>query len=368
MKISEVISKLEQWAPRALQEGYDNAGLLSGDADEECRGALCCLDITQKVLEEALEQNCNLIIAHHPLVFQSIKSLAGNTLVNRLLVFAIKNNVAVYAFHTNLDNVLSGVNAAFANKMGISPIGRQILYKKSRQVAKLYTYVPKTHHLQVQKALYATGAGQIGLYENCSFSALGTGTFRPMEGSKPFIGSTDGPLETLEEIKLEVIFPVWLKENVLQALHNAHPYETVAYEIVITENTHPETGSGLIGNLEYPLEETEFLSLIKAKFHLSVIKTSPLMNKKVQKVAICGGAGSFLISHAIRQGADVFITSDLKYHDYFEADGKILLMDIGHYESEVATVELMTGYINSKFPNFAVLKTKVITNPVQYFT
>ncbi len=368
MKIFDIINMLENWAPRSLQESYDNAGLLTGDPEAECPAALFCLDITQKVLEEALENHCNLIISHHPLLFKPLKSFAENTFVNRLLIFAIKNNLAIYAIHTNLDNVLTGVNKAFAEKINLSSEGRRILDPKKNQIGKLSTYVPTDHFIGVQQALFKVGAGHIGLYDNCSFYTQGTGTFRPMEGTNPFIGTKNGPMETVEEMKLEVAFPMWLQSRMLKALEEAHPYETVAYEILLTQNSHQDVGSGLIGKLSLEIAETDFLSDLKKIFHLSVIKTSPLLNKKLQTVALCGGAGSFLIPEAIRQGADVFITSDLKYHDYFEADGKILLIDIGHYESEVATIELMGDYISSKFPNFAVLKTKVITNPVQYFT
>lgn len=368
MKISEIINILEDWAPAALQESYDNAGLLTGDPQAECAGAILCLDITQKVLEEALEKQCNLIIAHHPLVFKPLKSLATDDYVSRTLIFAIRNNLALYALHTNLDNVLDGVNKAFAKKINLSKDGNRILLPKRHLIAKLTTYVPKEHFTSVQQALFKAGAGHIGLYENCSFYTDGTGTFRPMEGTNPFIGSTNGPTETVTETKLEMVFPVWLQSKVLKALNAAHPYETVAYEILQTQNVHQETGSGLIGTLQEEISETSFLAGLKDNFQLSVIKTSPLLNKKIKTVALCGGAGSFLIAEAIKQGADVLVTSDLKYHDYFEADGKILLIDIGHYESEVATIELMADYISSKFPNFAVLKTKVITNPVQYFT
>jgi dinuclear metal center YbgI/SA1388 family protein len=344
MKIFDITSILDHWASHSLQEDYDNAGLLSGDPEATCTGTLCCLDITQKVLMEALETNCNLVVSHHPIIFKPLKSLAGDSMVNKLLIFAIKNNLAILS--TN----------------------RYILDYKKKQIGKLYTYVPKTHYLQVRKALFEAGAGKIGLYENCSFSTSGTGTFRPMEGANPYIGTTDGLMETVEEIKLEVVFPIWMQQTLLTALQTAHPYETVAYEMVSTENIHQDYGSGIIGNLTNPLSETEFISQLKTNFSLSIIKSSPLLHKKVQKIALCGGAGSFLIPHAIRQGADVLVSSDLKYHDYFEADGKILLVDIGHYESEVATIELMADYISSKFPNFAVLKTSVITNPVQYFT
>jgi len=368
MKIFDITSILDHWASHSLQEDYDNAGLLSGDPEATCTGTLCCLDITQKVLMEALETNCNLVVSHHPIIFKPLKSLAGDSMVNRLLTFAIKNNLAIYAIHTNLDNIITGVNMAFANKIGLLSTNRYILDYKKKQIGKLYTYVPKTHYLQVRKALFEAGAGKIGLYENCSFSTSGTGTFRPMEGANPYIGTTDGLMETVEEIKLEVVFPIWMQQTLLTALQTAHPYETVAYEMVSTENIHQDYGSGIIGNLTNPLSETEFISQLKTNFSLSIIKSSPLLHKKVQKIALCGGAGSFLIPHAIRQGADVLVSSDLKYHDYFEADGKILLMDIGHYESEVATIELMADYISSKFPNFAVLKTSVITNPVQYFT
>lgn len=367
IQIATLLNALEAWAAPQLQESYDNSRLLTGQANWACSGVLCTLDATEAVVHEAVRNHCNLIVAHHPLIFGALKSMAGNHYVQRTLVLAIKHDIAIYALHTNLDNIISGVNHAFARKMGLLPQSLQVLAPKKGNLVKLYTYVPTEHSAVVADAMYAAGAGTIGKYAECSFQVAGTGTFKPLEGSTPAIGQAGGLQEKVPETKMEVILPAWRQAAVLAALRKAHPYEEVAYELVATLNENPETGSGMVGTLPEPMAPTEFLALLKANFGLAVVKHTALPEAPIHRVALCGGAGSFLTAAAIGAGAQAYVTADLKYHDYFEADGRLLLADVGHGESEWATIDLIADYLQNKFTTFAVLKSSTNTNPVQYF-
>ncbi len=366
MQIDEILRVIEHWAPPQLQESYDNCGLITGLHEMDCSGILCTLDVTEAVIDEAIHNHCNLIVAHHPLIFKPIKKLSGNDFINRILLKAIKNDIAIYALHTNLDNIKTGVNKALAHQLGLQHSELSILLEKVGHIAKLTTYTPNNTTTQVNEALFGAGAGSIGMYEECAFVSHGHGSFKPLEGTNPFIGEAGGQREVVEEAKIEVIFPIWKQSKIIAALKAAHPYEEVAYQITSTQNAHQEYGSGMIGKLEKPLKEEEWLYKMKETFGLPTIRHSRLTGKLIHKIAFCGGAGSFLIPIAVAAGADAFVTGDLKYHDYFEADNKLLLVDIGHGESELCTIKLMADYLTMKFPTFAVLKTGVTTNPVYY--
>jgi len=363
MTIADICQNLEQWAPPSLQESYDNCGLLVGDSQLPCTGVLCSLDVTLEVIEEAMANGCNLVVAHHPLIFGSLKRIDPNHPVGRTLTCAIRNDVAVYAIHTNLDNVLHGVNHAMAERLQL--VDRQVLSPQYHILKKLYTYVPPTHVDLVADALFQAGAGHVGQYDQCSFRQAGEGSFRGTLGSNPFVGKV-GELHREPEWKLEVLYPVHLETAVIRALKGAHPYEEVAYDLVGLSNPHPSLGSGLIGNLPKPMDPKEFLDQVKLAFGCSVLRFSGLQTGKIHRVAICGGAGSFLISKALDSNADAYLTADIKYHEFFEPDGKMLLVDLGHYESEQFTIGLIQSFLAEKFPNFAVLKTGRITNPVRY--
>jgi dinuclear metal center YbgI/SA1388 family protein len=364
MQISEIINFLETFAPASLQESYDNAGLLTGMPEWECTGALVSLDITDEVINEAIQQKCNLLIAHHPLIFKGIKRVNGKDPVSRNLIRAIKNDLAIYAIHTNLDNVSNGVNGRIAEMIGLTDC--ELLLPQSGRLKKLICFVPVASLEKVRHAVFAAGAGQIGRYTGVSFSAEGTGGFTAGPGTTPFVGEPGLPhLE--KEARLEVIFPENLEHQVIYAMTEAHPYEEVAHDILKLDNFHQGIGSGMTGLLPKPVEESTFLAQVKETFRIPVIRHSALTGKRIQKVSFCGGAGSFLISNAIARKSEVYLTADLKYHDFFEADGQILLADIGHYESEQFTSDLVYGLLKEKFPTFAVLKTGVITNPINYF-
>jgi dinuclear metal center YbgI/SA1388 family protein len=365
MKIAEVAECLENYAPLSLQEDYDNAGLLIGSADEECTGILSALDVTEEIISEAAQKKCNLIVAHHPIIFKGLKKLNGKNYAERTVISAIKNNISVYAIHTNLDNILQGVNNKIAQKLDLQDIA--ILSPKRELLKKLITFSPIDYSEKVRNALFEAGAGSIGKYNECSFNIAGEGTFKANEGASPFVGNI-GERHTENEVRIEVIFPAYLESRVIWQMKNAHPYQEVAYDIYPLSNKWDEAGSGLIGTLKEPVEENELLIQLKSLFGLSVVRHTPLLHQKVKKIAVCGGAGSFLVSAAKACGADVFITGDIKYHEFFEADRSILIADIGHYESEQFTIDLITEILHQKFPNFAILKTEINTNPVNYFS
>jgi len=364
MKIKDVIASLEALAPPSLQEVYDNAGLITGDENAECTGILISLDATAAVVDEARKKGCNLIVSHHPIVFSGLKKITGKNYVQKTVINAIKNDIALYAIHTNLDNVLNGVNGKIAELLELKNIS--VLASKENQLKKLFTFVPVAEADKVKQAIFDAGGGHIGNYEECSFNAEGFGTFKGGLNSDPYVGKP-GELRRENEIKVEVIFPAWLESRIIKNLLAAHPYEEVAYDIIRLDNQVSSVGSGVIGKLNEPVDEKSFLKTLKDKFQLKVIKHTGLLDKPISKVAACGGAGSFLISSALASGADFFITSDIKYHEFFDADDRMVIADIGHYESEQFTINLLQEFLELKFPTFAVLKTEVNTNPVRYF-
>ena len=364
MKISEIISYLETVAPTVYQESYDNAGLIIGDRNTELKGVLLCLDATEAVVEEAIAGGCNLIIAHHPIVFGELKRFNGNNYVERTVIKAIKNDVAIYAAHTNLDNVLkNGVNSKIAEKLGLQNC--RILSPKKGVLKKLYTFVPFNAVEKVKDALFNAGAGDIGNYSECSFSVSGIGTFKGSEQSNPTIGEK-GKRHREAEQKLEVILPVYLESAILKALFESHPYEEVAYELITLDNSYKEIGSGLIGELPEAVSSLEFLKSLKFKMKTSSVRYTDTHKETVKKIALCGGSGSFLLKAAIAAEADVFITGDFKYHEFFDAENRIIIADIGHFESEQFTIELFYELLSQKFPTFAFQQTNVRTNPVNY--
>jgi dinuclear metal center YbgI/SA1388 family protein len=364
MTIQQVISYLEGIAPPALQESYDNAGLLTGQAGWQCTGVLCTLDATEEVILEAIDKRCNLVVAHHPIIFGGLKKINGKNYVEKTVIAAIKNDIAIYAIHTNLDHVLEGVNGRMADRLGL--INRRILAPKEGTLKKLFTFVPHSQADTVRNAIFNAGAGEIGKYSECSFGTEGTGTFKAGEDTNPFVGQK-GERHQEKETKLEIVFPAWLQSAVVQALIKAHPYEEVAYDVVSLANAYPGHGSGLIGELLAPQGETEFLGFLKEQFDLHVIRHTPLTGQLIRKVALCGGAGSFLVSKALAAGADIYITGDMKYHEFFDANGRMIIADIGHFESEQFTTDLLVDILREKFTTFAVLKSGVPTNPVNYF-
>ncbi|UKJ07423.1 Nif3-like dinuclear metal center hexameric protein [Solitalea lacus] len=363
MQLHQITSYLENLAPLAYQEDYDNSGLIVGSQNQEIKKALISLDCTEAVVDEAIEKGANLIISHHPIVFKGMKRFNGSSYVERVVMKAIKHDIALYAIHTNLDSVLGGVNAKICNKLGL--VNRSILAPKLNKLKKLVTFCPVEQADEVRQALFLAGAGDIGNYSDCSFNVAGTGTFKGNEQTNPFVGEK-GVMQLEPEVRIETVFPAFLEGKVVSALLKSHPYEEVAYDIYALSNSFMTVGSGMIGELEEEMNTIDFLKMLKQTMLAGVVKYTDEVKPKVKKIAVCGGAGGFLLKDAIREGADVFVTSDYKYHEFFDAEGKIVIADIGHFESEQFTSELILEKLSEKFPTFAVLLSGVKTNPVNY--
>ena len=362
-KVKDLVQFLNGIAPYALQESYDNSGLITGNPDAEIRAVLVSLDCTETIIDEALELGCNVVVSHHPIVFKGLKSLTGKNYVERTVIKAIQNNISILSCHTNLDNIIGGVNGKIAQKIGLKNL--QILAPKESTLKKLSFYVPESHLDAVSKAIHEAGAGQIGNYGDCAFRVKGSGTFTPKNGAQPFIGEVLKP-SVEEEIKVEVVVAATDAPNVVKALKASHPYEEVAYFLHPVDNIHQGLGAGVVGELENEMEVNDFLDYLKTVMELPLIRHTALIHKQLKKIALCGGAGSFLVGDAIRSGAQLYISGDFKYHEFFDADGKIIIADIGHFESEKYTIDLLIELISNNFSNFALHYTKRNTNPVFY--
>lgn len=363
MIIKEVIDLIEDFAPTKYAEDFDNVGLLVGNSSQEVTGALITLDTLEATVDEAIQKNCNLIISFHPIIFAGLKKLTGRNYVERTVLKAIKNDIAIYAIHTALDNQHKGVNDMICEKIGL--INRRILIPRKDSIKKLTTFVPLKNADEVRQAMFNAGAGSIGNYDNCSFNISGKGSFKGNEDSNPVIGKK-GHVHFEEEIQIGLTYPAHLESNILQSLFNTHPYEEVAYEIHSLENKNQHLGMGMIGELENEVDEKSFLSSIKETFNSGCIRHSRLRNKPIKKVAVLGGSGAFAIDNAKAAGADIFITADLKYHDFYKAEEKLVLADIGHYESEQFTKNLLYSFLSKKISSFALILGDTNTNPIHY--
>ncbi|MFD1063208.1 Nif3-like dinuclear metal center hexameric protein [Winogradskyella litorisediminis] len=363
MVVQDVINHLHDLAPLAYAEDFDNVGLLVGDKNQNVNGILVTLDTLETVVDEAIEKDCNLIVSFHPIIFKGLKKLTGKSYVERVVIKAIKHDIAIFAIHTALDNALQGVNSIICDQLNL--INKQILIPQKGTIKKLTTYVPNDGAENLRAALFNAGAGNIGNYDNCSFNTNGVGTYRGNENSNPVIGKR-GQLQKEEETQVNVTFPKHLESSIIKTLFSAHSYEEVAYEVSTLENTNQHIGMGMIGELESSQSENDFLNFVKDKMNCGIIRHSELLNKTVKKVAVLGGSGSFAIGAAKAAGADIFITADLKYHDFFAAENKIVVADIGHYESEQYTKTFLVDYLSKKISNFAIILSNTITNPVKY--
>lgn len=363
MILNELTSFLESIAPLALQESYDNAGLIIGDSSKKINKAIISLDCTEAVIGEAISSGANLIISHHPIIFSGLKKITGKNYIERVVIKAIKNDIAIYAIHTNLDNVADGVNNMICDQLGL--INRHILSPKNNFLKKLVTYCPSDSVEKVRKAIFDAGAGHIGNYTACSFNAPGYGTFTPGNNTQPFVGKK-GEAHKEAELRIETIYPAWIEGELLKALVSAHPYEEVAYDLISLDNSNMKIGSGMYAELTEETDTLTFLKTLKKKMHCESIRHTTILKPKIKKIAVCGGSGSFLLNDAIKCGADLFITADYKYHQFFDADSRIVIADIGHYESEQFTSELLLSKIRNKFPTFAVRICDASTNPVHY--
>jgi len=363
MKIKEITNFLEGYAPLDYQESYDNSGLIVGDTNAEVKGALITLDCTEDIIDEAIARNCNLVIAHHPIIFAGLKKLNGSNYIQRTVIKAIKNDIAIYAIHTNLDNVHNGVSAKIAEKLGLENC--RVLAPKSDLLRQLVVYCPTKNTEELKTALFKNGAGTIGDYDQCSFTSVGMGTFSANENCNPFVGEI-GELHNENEDRIEVIYPKHKEKSILNTIKMTHPYEQIAHQIYVLENKHQLAGSGIVGELKKAVKTESFLQHIKTNMQTDCVRYSSIVKKEIKRVAICGGSGSFLLQNAKAVGADIFITADFKYHEFFDAENDIVIADIGHYESEQFTKDLIYDLLTKNFTKFAVRLSKVNTNPIKY--
>lgn len=364
MKIKEILSILEEMAPLAYAEDFDNVGLLVGNKENDATGILVCHDALESVIDEAIANNCNLVVCFHPILFSGLKKITGKNYVERSVVKAIKNDIVIYAVHTALDNHKNGVNKIFCDALGL--INTKVLIPKENFIQKLVTYTTPENAEKLRNSLFDSGAGRIGNYDNCSFNSDGFSTYKGNENSNPVVGKK-GELTQTNEIKIEVTFEKHLQSKILKALFTNHIYEEVAYEIYDIKNSHQNIGLGMIGELETALSERDFLQMVKDKMQCGGIRHSEILDKKIKKVAVLGGSGSFAIQNAINQGADAFLTADLKYHQFYESENQILIADIGHFESERYTKNYIVDFLKEKITNFAIVLSQENTNPVKYF-
>ncbi|MEX0360707.1 MAG: Nif3-like dinuclear metal center hexameric protein [Allomuricauda sp.] len=363
MTVQEIANILEELAPLSHAEDFDNVGLLVGDHNQEVTGILVTLDTLEVVVDEAISKNCNLIVSFHPIIFKGLKKITGSTYVERVVLKAIANNIAIYSMHTALDNSKMGVNAKICEVLGVQ--NPKILIPKQGTIKKLTTYAPLEAVDTVKTALFKAGAGEIGKYSNCSFSTDGTGSFKPGDATNPSVGSI-GQVHYEKEAQIHVIFSFEKEKAILNALFANHPYEEVTYEITTLQNVNQDIGMGMVGTLEHEMKETAFLQHLKKKMNASVVRHSELLGKKVKKVAVLGGSGAFAIKAALKSGADVFVSSDIKYHEFYQAEKRLVIADIGHFETEQFTKDLLVDYLIKKIPNFAISLSESITNPIKY--
>jgi dinuclear metal center YbgI/SA1388 family protein len=364
MKLKDLCSYLDTAVPLSFQEDYDNAGLQVGSPEAEISSALLAIDVTEELIDEAIAHDCNLVVSHHPLIFRGIKSLTGKSYIERIIHRAIKNDLAIYSAHTNLDIFKDGVSRKMAEKLKLEDIS--VLAPSENTLLKLVTFIPESYFEKVRNKIFEAGAGVVGNYDQCGFSVSGTGSFRGNEKANPFVGEKD-KIHFENEIRFETILYSHMQNKVTKALLEAHPYEEVAYDFFTLKNKNAEIGLGCVGKLQNPVPEEKLLKIVSSIFDAKGIRHSKLTGRPVAKVALCGGSGASLLNHAIGCGADVYLTADIKYHDFFNTENKILLVDIGHYESEKFSTEILKDLIIKKFPKFAVRFSETNTNPINYF-
>lgn len=364
MLLKEIVSKIEEKFQMKQAEDFDNVGLLCGNLDREISGILVCHDALEEVVEEAISKNLNLIVCFHPIIFSGLKSLTGKNYVERAVIMAIENKIAIYAIHTAFDNDFFGVNYRICEELSLK--NQQILMPKSQNLKKLEVFIPKNEAENLKNALFEAGAGNIGFYDECSFSVSGNGTFRPMQGSNPFSGKLN-VRENSDEVMISVIFENFKQNRMISAMKKAHPYEEVAHQIINLENENQYSGLGRFGDFENEIYEEDFLKFVKEKFNLQVIRHSEFTGKKIKRVGVLGGSGASGIKAALSAKCDAYITGDVKYHDFFQAENRILICDIGHFESEQFVTQQLFDLLSEKFPKFAISKSEKKTNPVNYF-
>lgn len=364
MKLAELTKKLDTIFTTQQAEDFDNVGLICGNPLREVRRILVCHDALETVIDEAIEKDCQLVIAFHPIIFKGMKRISGRNYVEKSVLKALENKIGIYAVHTALDNDYFGVNDGICSALGLEKTS--ILLPKKDHLHQVQFFVPKSSTQAVKEAVFKAGAGTIGLYDECSFSVQGTGSFRPLEGADPHIGNTNERTHVAEDM-VTVICENYKTQGVIKALKSVHPYEEVAFQVIRLENEHPLVGLGKYGDLPEALSFEDFLEKIKKVFRLKMIRHSHFSRSTIRRIGVLGGSGSSGIQAAMDRGCDAYLTSDLKYHDFFIPEGNMLLCDLGHFESEQFVVSQIITRLSEKIPNFVVLKSEVNTNPINYF-
>lgn len=363
MKISEITGAIEKYAPLWLQEEWDNAGLQVGDTDREATGAVLCVDATEAIVDEAIDRGVNLVISHHPLLFRGLKRITGRTATERIVAKALKHDIAIYSAHTNMDSAPGGVSWATGRRAGLTAM--RTLVPQQGRLMKLAVFVPSAYSNAVSEALWNAGAGRMGNYDRCAYMTDGRGTYRPLPGADPAIG-TVGQSHTEAETRIEVVFPTAISGRVVQAMLKAHPYEEPAFDLIPLANDITSAGLGVIGSLKTPMPASEYIAWVKQALGIGAIPYAGDARRMVHRVALCGGAGAEFIGNAIAAGADLYMCGDLKYHDFTTHADSIVLADIGHYESEQCTKEIFYDIIQKNFPNFATYYAEEDKNPISY--
>jgi len=352
MKIKEVILHLERKFPLYWQEEYDNCGVQCGDKEQEITGALVCFNFSEKAIEEAIARNANLIISHHPLIFKGLQKIEPTSPTGRMIFKAIQHKLVLYSMHTNIDNGIEGGNWLFAKKLGLKEL--KVLAPKEALFRKLVFYAPNGEEVPIIDALFTAGCGAVGNYINCSFRAEGKGTFQPLKSANPFIGQAD-VTEMVDEVRVEMIFPKAIQQKVIKTLYRHHPYEEPAFDIFALENSISQIGLGSIGTLPQSMRAEYFFDVMKKELNIEYFRISGKTDRTIQKVAVCGGSGSSFIRTAFAAGADIFITGDVKYHDFFSVDNQMIIADIGHFEGESFIKEIIYNELKENFSNFATI-------------
>ena len=362
MKVKEITDAIESMAPLHLQESWDNAGMQVGNPNSEVTGILLCTDVREETVDEAIERGFNMIISHHPLLFRGLKKIVGRTYQERVVAKAIKHDITIYCAHTNMDSARGGVNFKMAEKLGLKNVS--VLDPQQGTLLKVVVFVPMSHVTQVETAMCDAGAGHLGDYDNCSYKLEGIGQYRPLEGAHPVAGEV-AELHSEPETRIEVLVNKALCGRVVAAMLKAHPYEEPAFDIIALENEDSYSGLGVIGDIE-PQDAKAFLERVKTAFEVVTLRYSGDLDRRVSRIAMCGGAGAEFIGKALALGADVYITGDMKYHEFQGNEDRIIIADIGHYESEHYTKEIFYDVIQKKNPNFAVDFAKSEKNQVKY--
>jgi len=371
VSVGNIVSSIHAWAPKESALSYDNVGLQIGRHDAPVVKGLVALDLTPQIVQEAIDQGANLIVTHHPVIFKSLSHITDTSLVSSMALTLAEHRIALIAAHTNLDAARGGVSFHLAKTLGLGSI--DFLEGMEDIVRKITVFVPLEHAEAVRAAAHEAGGGQIGAYSDCSFSVGGTGQFRPGSSASPFIGSTDGPVERLNEVRIEMVVEDWKVNKVLSAIKKSHPYEEVAYDVVTLSQASRNVGIGAVGNLPAPIKLAQFLSNSALALSTKALRYAGDLDKTISRVAVCGGSGGDFIPSAIRSGADAFVTGDLSYHRFFDVldvhgEAKMALIDAGHYETEQGTEDLLLDHLRRSFDSIKWSKTKFRSSPSNIWT